>query len=158
MRDLGLFKNEIRDATWESFAGRLSVNKQKKTKKNKEEKEFDVLMLTLWYYLELCLTSRDVLDESLFLYVTFKINQYLRNWGNYLKLRSIEGICFLLFFLMKFHATLHCAAMFFCANLALDCIECFVYALANFVFLYVFMSVHNLTFPVGHTFSSVVIS
>ena len=107
-------------------------------------------MLTLW--LNAVREFRGVLDESLFLYLKFETSKYLefiaKYWGN----------LSLLFFLLKLHATLPCAAMFFKANLTFECIERFVYALANFVFLYVFITVHILTFPVCHTFFSEVIS
>ena len=65
---------------------------------------------------------RGVLDESLFLYMKFKMNKYLRNCGCCHVLQSIEGrgggggwgwFITIIIYLLALHATLRCAAMFF---------------------------------------------
>ena len=58
---------------------------QKKTKKNRN------LMSTLRYPRRARRDFRGVLDESLFLYMKFKMNKYLRNCGCCHVLQSIGG-------------------------------------------------------------------
>ena len=117
MRDFRWFENEFWDASWHLFAGRpvltydifieflLKKKKQKNKNKNKTKQAKANLMSTVEF--------RDVLDDSLFSYLEFDMNKYLKNWGNYdvLRIKLGKFIVTIFFYLWK----LPCAAMFLSA-------------------------------------------
>ena len=77
---------------------------------------------------------RGVLDESLFLYMKFKMNKYLRNCGCCHGLQSIGGRGDLLLLLFTYWRFMRpCAALrcFFYANLNFHFIERFIYTIAS---------------------------
>ena len=63
------------------------------------------------------------IDENLFLYLEFDMNKYLKSWGNYEVLWSIEGfVIFIIIYLLALYGILRCAAMILYANLDFYCI------------------------------------
>ena len=87
-----------------------------------------------------------VLDDSIFLYLDFDMNKYLKNWGNYKVLWKFEGfiiIVIIIYLFIGIYGILRCAAMILCANLAFSCIDRFIPTVASlfwsvFVYIYIF--------------------
>ena len=116
---------------------------QKKQKQEKpSEKKFDVntryLRRARWDF-------RGVLDDSLFLYLEFDINKYLKNWGNYEKLLMKLGylLLLLLFFIYRcFMGSCTVLRWFYTRNLAFSCTDRFIPTVASLfwcVFVYIYM-------------------
>ena len=77
-------------------------------KKNRKQKKFDVNTRdprrARWDF-------QGVLDDSIFLYLDFDMNKYLKNWGNYKVLWKFEGfiIIVIIIYLLAFMGS--CAAL-----------------------------------------------
>ena len=87
---------------------------------------------------------RGVLDDSLFLYLEFDMNNYLKNWGNYEIFRKIGGfvIIVIIIYLLALYGILRCTAVILYANLAFSCIDRFIPTVASLfwcIFLYIYI-------------------
>ena len=111
-------------------------------KKNRKQKKFDVNTRdprrARWDF-------QGVLDDSLFLYLEFDINKYLKTWGNYEVLRMKLGYLLLLLLLFIYRCFMgSCTVLrwFYTQNLAFSCIDRFTTTVASLfwcVFVYIYM-------------------
>ena len=89
------------------------------------------------------------IDENLFLYLEFDMNKYLKSWGNYEVLWSIEGfVVFIIIYLLALYGILRCAAMILYANLEF-LLYCFIPTIASlfwciFVYIYIYIYIYIL--------------
>ena len=117
---------------------------QKKQKQEKpSEKKFYVntryLRRARWDF-------RGVLEDSLFLYLEFDMNKYLKNWGNYEVLQMKLGylLSLLLLFIYRcFMGSCTVLRWFYTRSLAFSCIDRFIPTVASlfwcvFVYIYIF--------------------
>ena len=112
-------------------------------KKEKKQKKFDVNTRdprrARWNF-------QGVLDDSLFLYLEFDMNKYLKNWGNYEVLQMKLGylLSLLLLFIYRcFMGSCTVLRWFYTRSLAFSCIDRFIPTVASlfwcvFVYIYIF--------------------
>ena len=100
-------------------------------KKKKKQKKFDVNTRDPrragWNF-------QGVLDDSLFLYLEFDMNKYLKNWGNYEVLRMKLGylLSLLLLFIYRcFMGSCTVLRWFYTRSLAFSCIDRFIPTVAS---------------------------
>ena len=112
-------------------------------KKKTSQKKFDV---NSRYPRRARWDFRGVLDDSLFLYLEFDMNKYLKNWGNYEVLQMKLGylLSLLLLFIYRcFMGSCTVLRWFYTRSLAFSCIDRFIPTVASlfwcvFVYIYIF--------------------
>ena len=113
MRDFGWLENEFWDASLYLFAGRpvltsdISIEFLCKKKQKKFDVNTRVPRRARWDFW-------GVVDDTLFLYLEFDMNKYLKNWGNYEVLQiELREFIVTIFFIYETFLALRCFCLQF---------------------------------------------